>query len=306
MDLNHVSAFVKVVESGSFTAAGAELGLPKSSVSRIVSRLEEELGVQLLHRTTRKLHLTDAGGAYFERARAALLSLDEAASTASSLSTEPRGVVRFAAPSDAGSLHLGTIIARFRRKYPLVQVDIALSSRFVDLVGEGFDLALRAGKLQDSSLMVRRVGTDSFGVFASAGYLRGRSRPKRPQDLAEHECLLFRGVQGRAEWQLTGPNGTERVGVHGAINADELTFLVRAAMAGAGVALLPITATLLATEGGDKPPLLRLLPEYSRPGADVNLVMPSRRFQPASVVAFCDFLHAELSKLWPPRAAHAL
>lgn len=297
MDLNHVAAFVKVVESGSFTTAAAQLGLPKSSVSRIVSRLEEELGVRLLHRTTRKLHVTDAGGAYFERARAALQGLEEAASTASNFSSEPRGVVRFAAPSDAGTLHLTDIIARFRRKYPLVQIDIAFSSRYVDLVGEGFDLALRGGKLRDSSLVARKVGSDSLGVFASTSYLRGRARPKRLQELAQHECLLFHGFQGRADWQLTGPNGEERVTVHGSINADELTFLIQAAMKGLGVALLPTRASLLATEGQGKP-LVRLLPEYSGPGADVHLVMPSRRFQPASVVAFCDFLHAELSKLW--------
>src|SRR3954469_11964864 len=133
MDLNHVAVFARVVELESFTAAAKQLGLPKSSVSRTVSRLEEELGVRLLQRTTRRLHLTDAGQAYFERARAALGSLEEAALAASNLSVEPRGVVRMTAPGDMGLINLPGLIARFVSKYPLVHVEVSLSARRVDL-----------------------------------------------------------------------------------------------------------------------------------------------------------------------------
>ncbi len=152
MDLNHVAVFARVVELESFTAAAKQLGLPKSSVSRTVTRLEDELGVRLLQRTTRKLHLTEAGQAYYERARASLTGLEEAASAATNLSAEPRGTVRMSAPADMGIMNLGDLVARFVRKYPLVHVEISLSSRFVDLVAEGFDLALRAGKMADSKL----------------------------------------------------------------------------------------------------------------------------------------------------------
>src|SRR3954468_1318017 len=221
MDLNHVAVFARVVELQSFTAAAKQLGLPKSSVSRTLSRLEDELGVRLLQRTTRKLHLTEAGQAYYERARVALTGLEEAASAATNLSAEPRGTVRLSAPADVGILNLGELVARFVRKYPLVHVEISFSSRFVDLVAEGFDLALRAGKMADSSLVARKIGSDALGIYASANYLRRRGRPKTLADLADHDCVLFHGTNGKSEWHLTGPQGEERVTVRGPLNTDE-------------------------------------------------------------------------------------
>jgi len=192
MDLNHVAVFARVVELESFTAAAKQLGLPKSSVSRTVTRLEDELGVRLLQRTTRTLHLTEVGRAYYERARGALSALDEAASAATNSSAEPRGTVRMTAPPDMGIMNLVDIVARFARKYPLVHIDISLSSRFVDLVAEGFDLALRAGKMADSSLVARKIGSDALGIYASANYLRRRGRPKTLADLADHDCVFPR------------------------------------------------------------------------------------------------------------------
>ena len=264
MDLNHVAVFARVVELESFTAAAKQLGLPKSSVSRTVTRLEEELGVRLLQRTTRKLHLTEAGQAYFERARVALSGLEEAASAATNMSAEPRGTVRLSAPADIGVLNLADVVARFVRKFPLVHVELSFSSRYVDLVAEGFDLALRAGKLSDSTLIARRIGSDSLGIFASANYLRKRGRPKSLAELAQHDCVLFRGKNGKCEWRLTGPDGEERVTVRGPVNADEMAFVQQAVAAGLGIAV----------------------------------VTPSARFQPASVTAFRDFLIHELTALW--------
>jgi len=298
MDLNHVAVFVRIVELQSLTAAAKQLGLPKSSVSRTLTRLEDELGVRLLQRTTRKLHLTEAGQAYYERARVALTGLEEATSAAMNLSAEPRGTVRVSAPADAGVLNLSEVLARFVRKYPLVHVEISLSSRFVDLVAEGFDLALRAGKLADSSLVARKIGSDVLGVFASPAYLRRRGRPKTPADLANHDCVLFRGKNGKSEWLLTGPQGEERVIVRGPLNADEMAFVQQAVAAGVGIALLPVSAVRLAATRSSLPMPVRLLPDYSVGGASLNVVSPSARFQPASVVAFRDFLVAELSALW--------
>ena len=298
MDLNHVAVFARVVELESFTAAAKQMGLPKSSVSRTVTRLEEELGVRLLQRTTRKLHLTEAGKAYYERARVSLAGLEEAASAATNLSAEPRGTVRMSAPADMGVLNLGELVARFVRKYPLVHVDISLSSRFVDLVAEGFDLALRAGKLADSSLVARKIGSDSLGVFASPGYLRRCGRPKTVADLARHDCVLFRGTHGKSEWHLTGPRGEERVTVRGPLNADEMAFVQQAVAAGVGIALMPTIGIRLAAARGMSPLPVRLLPEYSVAGGNLHVVSPSARFQSASVVAFRDFLVAELTAIW--------
>jgi DNA-binding transcriptional LysR family regulator len=298
MDLNHVLVFARVVEQESFTGAAKQLGLPKSSVSRTVTRLEDELGVRLLHRTTRKLHLTEAGQAYYERARAALAGLEEAASAATNLGAEPRGTVRMSAPSDMGSLQFGEMVARFLRKYPLVHVEISFTSRYVDLVAEGFDLALRAGRLADSSLVARKIGTDSLGLFASPGYLRRRGRPKTLAELANHDCILFHGTHGKGEWQLTGPRGVERVTVRGPLNADEMGFVQQAVTAGVGIALLPTFGVRLAAARGTAPMPVRLLPEYSVSGNGLNVVSPSARLPSASVSAFRDFLVAELTELW--------
>jgi DNA-binding transcriptional LysR family regulator len=298
MDLNHVVVFARVVEQESFTAAAKQLGLPKSSVSRTVTRLEDELGVRLLQRTTRKLHLTEAGVAYYERARAALVALSEAASAATNLGAEPRGIVRMSAPSDMGSLHFGDLVARFVRKYPLVHVEISFTSRYVDLVAEGFDLALRAGKLADSSLVARKIGTDSLGLFASPGYLRRRGRPKTLAELANHDCVLFHAKHGKSEWQLTGPRGIERVSVRGPVNADEMGFVQQAVAAGVGIALLPIVGVRLVASRGLMPMPVHLLPEYSIGGSGLHVVSPSTRLPSASVSAFRDFLVTELTELW--------
>jgi DNA-binding transcriptional LysR family regulator len=298
MDLNHVAIFARVVELESFTAAAKQLGLPKSSVSRTVTRLEDELGVRLLQRTTRKLHLTEAGRAYYERARVALVGLEEAASAATNLGAEPRGTVRMSAPTDMGNLSFGDMVARFVRKYPLVHVEISLSSRYVDLVAEGFDLALRAGKLADSSLVARKIGTDSLGLFASASYLRRRGRPKTLAELAEHDCVLFNGQHGKCEWQLTGPRGIERVTVRGPLSADEMGFVQQAVAAGVGIALLPIMGVRFAAARGRALMPVHVLSEYSISGNGLHVVSPSTRLASASVSAFRDFLVAELTELW--------
>lgn len=295
MDLNHVAVFVKVVELESFTAAANQLGLPKSSVSRTVSRLEEELGVRLLQRTTRTLHLTDAGHTYFERARLALTGLEEAGRAATDASTVPRGIVRVTAPGDLGVLNLVDIVLRFTRQFPLVHVDLSLTSRFVDLVAEGFDLAVRAGKLTDSTLVVRKIGSDSLGLFAAASYLKQNGRPKSLADLAAHPCVLFRGKNGKADWRLSGPQGEQTVSVHGPLNVDELDFGLQAVALGMGIGLLPLAGTRLRKTGL---PLVRILPEYSAGGAGLHVVSPSVRFQSAAVTAFRDFLIEELQQVW--------
>lgn len=298
MDLNHVAVFARVVELESFTAAAKQLGLPKSSVSRTVSRLEDELGVRLLHRTTRRLRPTEAGQAYYERVRVSLSGLEEAASAATNLSAEPRGTVRVTAPANMGVMNLGDLVARFVRKYPLVHVELSLTSRFVDLVAEGFDLAVRAGKLADSSLVARKIGNDSLGLFASPAYLRRRGRPKTIAELANHDCVLFRGTHGKSDWHLMGPRGEEHVTVRGPVNADEITFVQQAVNAGVGIALLPTIGVRLEAARGARPTPVRLLPEYSVGGASLHVVSPPSRFQSASVTVFRDFLVSELSAIW--------
>lgn len=287
LDLNHVVAFVRVVEQASFTAAAKSLGVPKSTVSRAISRLEEELDVRLLHRTTRKLSLTEAGLAFFERVRESIAGIDAAIAAANEAGKVPRGTVRITAPVDLGTTLLADVIARFVRKFPQIHVELTLTSRVVDLVKEGFDLAVRAAKLDDSTLVARKLGSSSMGVFASRAYLERKRRPEIPADLATHECVLFRGKGGRASWTLTGPGGAEEVEVHGPIGADDILFVQRTILAGAGLGLLPI---FLARTCEERDALVRVLPAWAVRGASVSVVTPSVRNEPARVALFREFL----------------
>lgn len=286
-DLNHVAVFVRVVETGSFTAAATALGLPKSSVSRSVSRLELGLGVRLLQRTTRSVHLTDAGHAYFGRVSRALSGLEEAQLAVSDMQKAPTGTVRVTAPVDLGVSMLAGLVARFVRRHPDIHVEMLLTGRLVNLVEEGVDLAIRAGKLDDSSLVARRVGTLEARLLAAPGYLRRHRTPKAVRDLASHACVLFRPRRGRNSWELSGPKGVERVEVSGPVSADDFAFIRQILLAGGGIGLVPWTTCAQDIERGR---LLRVLPEYAAPGGALHVVYPSARYVPQRVALLRDFL----------------
>jgi DNA-binding transcriptional LysR family regulator len=297
IDLNHVAWFVRVVEAESFTRAAESLGLRKSSLSRAVSRLEEDLGVRLLQRTTRRLSLTDAGRSYFAQARSALSGLADAAATVSDMGKDPRGVVRVTSPVDIGVILLTDVVARFVKEYPRIHIELSLTSRVVDLVAEGFDLAVRAGRLEDSSLIARRVGSADLGLFSTPSYLARRGSPKSVAALAEHDCVLFRGRDGHAEWKLNGPSGDETVAVKGPVSVDDLLLVQQAVEAGIGIGLLPLFLLGTCAKRGRKSPLVRVLPEVALRGSALHVVSPSVRHQPARVALFRDFLAEALSVL---------
>jgi DNA-binding transcriptional LysR family regulator len=297
LDLNQVNAFVRVLEAGSFTEAARALRLPKSSVSRRVTALEKTLRVRLLQRSTRKLVPTEAGRLYFERARAALAGLSDATAAATDMSREIAGPIRFTAASD-NTGHLVSLIAEFLDRHPKVQLDVVLTPRRVDLVAEGFDLALRAGALVDSSLIVRRLGRTDHGVYASRAYLRRAGTPRRVSDLAGHRFVLFDGLPQRHQLQLTGPNGDETVRIDGPLVAHDVAFAVDAAAAGIGIALVPDAYHGWAAKGGLRTgwkTLVRLLPDFFMPGADLSLVSPPVAYEPARVGLFRDFLAERLT-----------
>ena len=307
MDLNRVSAFVRVVHDGSFTAAAKSLGLPKSSISRSVAQLEQDLGIRLLHRTTRQLHLTDAGAAFFERVARALTDIDEATVAATDTQAEPSGTVRVTAPVDLGVFALAPIVARFIRKHPKIRVDLQLTGRVVDLVAEGFDLAVRAGPLRDSSLIARRVGDLQSVPYASPKYLARRGQPKTVAELAKHDCVLFRSTGGTAKWELTNVHGTkESVDVTGSVATDDMSFVRAAVMSGCGVGLLPSFLCARAEHSGR---VIRVLPDWAFNSAVLHLAYPSSRFVPQRVVVLREFLLRELGKIGKEctvqQAAHA-
>lgn len=297
MDLNLVTAFVRVVEQQSFTGAAKALNLPKSSVSRRVTELEEELGVQLLHRTTRKLALTEAGRTYYEQAERALSELNAAAESAAGMDTEARGIVRLTAPVDIGVMGLADIIGEFLQQYPDIHVEISVSSRVIDLVDEGFDIGVRAGKTRDASLVARRVGNAALGLYASPDYLQKRGRPKSIDDLAAHDCVLFRAQHGKALWKLDGLDGqTSTVEVRGRINVDEMLFVRQAIGVGLGIGLLPAIVIATCARVSSLDVVERVLPELSMGGAaDVSVVTPSGPKRPRRVTLLRDFLVQRLA-----------
>ena len=291
MDLNRVAVFVRVVEEGGFSAAARALRLPKSSVSRAVALLEEELGARLLQRSTRKVHLTEAGTAFYDRASRGLAGVEEAGAAVADLQGSLRGPIRVTAPVDAGVWLIAPVIARFVALHPAVHVDAVLTGRIVDLVAEGFDFALRAGGVRDTSLVARKLAHVDAALFATPAYLARKGTPARPADLASHDCILFRPDRGRVTWTLTGPAGEETVEVTGPVGADDFAFVQRIVLAGAGIGLLP---SFLCSEAAASGGLVRVLPGLTGLGGNFHLVYPSARYLPARAAAFRDFVLAAL------------
>jgi len=292
MDLNRAAVFVKVVEEGGFTAAARALELPKSSVSRSVALFEEELGVLLLQRSTRKVELTEAGRQFFDAASRALAGLEDARAAVSDLQGSLSGTVRVTAPEDAGVWILGPIVARFVEQHPGVHVDLLLTGRVVDLAAEGVDFALRASKITDANLVARRLAPRDTGLFAAPRYLERRGTPSRPSDLTSHDCVIFRGDrQGRAQWVLTGQAGDELVEVKGRITADDFVFVHQATVCGLGIGLMP---KFLAASSVARGELVPVLPKYEGFKGAWHLVYPSARYLPRRAVAFRDLVLAEL------------
>jgi DNA-binding transcriptional LysR family regulator len=292
IDLNDVATFVRVAEGGGVTAAARVLGVPKSTVSRSLSRLERALGVRLVQRTTRSLALTDAGRGYYERVRGMVEGVAHATAEVVDMGTEPRGTIRITAPVDIGQVLLADAITSFSQRYPQVRFDVSLTSRVVDLVAEGYDLAVRASPLGDSSLVARKLGAANLGLFASPKYLARHGTPVKVGELAEHELVLFRPVFVGSTLLLSGPDGEERVAVHGAIAGDDLFFVQRAIGAGAGIGLLPLFFAA-SDSRADLKGLQRVLPRWVLRGPGLAVVAPSARHEPRRVKLFRDALLAE-------------
>ncbi len=300
MDLNRASTFVRVVEEGGFTAAARALHLPKSSVSRSIALLEEELGVLLLQRSTRKVELTEAGRLFYDQASRALAGLEDAEAAVTDLQRSLRGSVRVTAPADAGVWILEPLVSRFVDQHPGVNVEVLLTGRVVDLVAEGVDFALRAAKITDTSLIARRLEPRPAALYAAPSYLARRPAPTSWAALAEHECVLFRGDHGRASWRLSGPAGDEVVEVRGRVSSDDFVFVHRVTVSGHGIGLMPTFLALPSVERGE---LVPVLPSYQGPLGVWHLVYPSGRYLPRRAVAFRDLVISELGATAAPSAA---
>lgn len=291
MDLNRAVTFVRVVETGGFTRAAEALGVPTSSVSRSVAKLERELGVALLERTTRHVGLTDAGRAFFERARDALVGLDQASELALDAVSEANGVVRVAAPPDFGPL-AGATVADILARYPRLRIELAFTPRGAELVGDLVDVAIAFGKLPDSELVAKKLGQNVHKLYAAPAYLAARGTPRTIAELAAHDVALSRAVAGDARWELRGPKGIERVDVTARLVADHLQFVMDATLAGAGIAQLPV---FLAEQHVAKRALAPVLPRYEI-DTPLYVLTHAARHLPHRVALVRDALVAKLGR----------
>lgn len=287
--LQAMRIFVRVVECGSFSQAGRDIGLASSSVSRIVGDLEAELGSRLFNRTTRSLSLTEAGGIYLDRTRGILFDLEEARLEMSGLSENPSGVLRLTVPTGVGRELLISALPVFLEKYPAVKIILSMTDRLMDVVETGFDVAIRVGRQRDSSLIARKIGSCQRLICGSPRYLRNHSEPKSPGDLGHHNCLTWREHPGHNNWTFRVKGGRQVVAVSGNFFSKNADALVAAAVSGLGLVLLPDWNMSSEIQQKRLRPVLRdfeLIPDTS----PIYAVYPSQRHLSPKVRAFIDFM----------------
>lgn len=287
--------YCRVVETGSFTAAGESLLLSKGAVSKAVSRLEAALGSRLLHRTTRRQTLTEAGAAFHARAAQAIDELEEAAREVSEHADRPRGHLRISAPAFFGAEILSQHVGDFRKRFPDITLELAHSNRFVDLVAERFDAAIRISAPMDSTLVMRKLAEVPMVFCASPAYLKRRGRPAAPEDLRGHDCIIYTGSAKPHEWTALDADGQPvSVAVDGGLHTNDDHTLRQAAIDGCGIVRMPRLFLRDAIAGGE---LEQIWPDSAAPAVTLAVVYPSRRELPAKVRTFVDFL-VECRQQW--------
>jgi DNA-binding transcriptional LysR family regulator len=283
--LGALSLFVKAVETGSFSEAGRQSGLAPSSVSRRIVDLEGWVGAALFHRTTRKLNLTEVGRSFFERTRGILLDLEEAKVMAAQLEDLPSGLVRLTIPASL-ERQLTAAMGEFQARWPGVQFALTITDRVVDLVGEGYDLAVRIGRLEDSTLRARKIGEARRYLCASPRYLKRAGTPERPEDLAGHNCLIFRTLPGYNVWRFKSGGSTVDVRASGNFSANSGYALMNAARDDMGLVLAPEWLVGPSLANGVFVEVMHKHPERT----PLYAVHPYQRFVPPKVKTFVDFL----------------
>jgi len=295
-DLNDTLVFVKVVDQGSFIAAARSLGLPKTTVSRKVQELETRLGAQLLHRTTRRLGLTEAGSVYYEHCQRIARELEEAEGAVGQLQGGPRGWLRFSVPYSIGIAWISPLLGAFHAQYPEVRLDMHMSNEPVDVIGSDIDVALRAGALPDSTLVARRLAAFRTQVFASPLYIERHGEPLHPDELQHHRIIAVRkhyhAHPNRITWPLTDGTRTVEYPVNALMVANDPSALLGPLLSGEGLTLATDVGVKPYVEGGA---LRRVLAGWTGPEVEFNAVFPGGRMMSPKVRAFVDFLVERLS-----------
>lgn len=288
--LTSMIVFTKVAKAGSFAAAAKELNLSRAMATKHVMQLENSLGVRLLNRTTRNLNLTEVGAVYLERCLQILDDIEETELSVTRLQTEPRGTLKLNATPFFGAYHLAPAIAAYTGIYPDVNVELVLQAGYVDLIEEGFDLAIHLDSLPDSSLIARKLGSSQRVVCGAPAYFEKRGIPQTPNDLKKHNCLVNSSLPPRDQWQFSEPESgkTTVVKVTGTMEANVADALRMAAISGLGLVLLP---TYMVGQDLRKGRLQAVLTDYIPAPLEIHAVYPHRKHLSAKVRTFVDFLH---------------
>ncbi len=290
MDFNETAVFVKVVQAGSFSAAARQLGLPTSTISTRISRLEARLGTTLLQRTTRRLNLTEAGTVYFQHASLGIGYMLEAEAALDEARQQPQGKLKVTAPADLGDSLLAGLLEHAQHEFPALEIELLLTDRYIDLVADGVDVAIRTGELRDSSLIAKSLGTIRWALFANQAYLKQAAPLEAPQDLHLHRCVQFTPL-GRDAWNLSHSHNDLTIPLQGKTMANNIGVVRFMAENGQGVALLPTFICKYSVKNGK---LVRVLPDWQGKADPVNLVYPKQRFMPPKLRAFIDLAQETL------------
>jgi len=285
-DFSAIPMFVEVVKSGGFSSAARSLGVSKSAVSKRISILEQHLGVKLFHRTTRKLSLTEAGEHYHEHAVRAYLAARDAADAVAQLQGEPQGRLRINTPMSFGRLHVAPFIPEFLKRYPKISIDMVMDDKVVDLVGGGFDVAIRGGDLPDSSLIARKLAPLNSVLCASPEYLKQNGTPQCLDDIPKHNCISYTYSRDVKEWTFTNDMEARSIEVSGNYQVNNSEALREALLQGIGIGRLP---TFVAGPDIKEGKLIRLFESYRMPQKTIYAVFLERQYMPDKVRAFLDF-----------------
>ena len=291
-----VQLFIRVVETGSFSKAAVELGITQPTATKAVAATEKRLGARLLHRSTRGVTPTEVGALYYEKCKLIAREIDEADNLATLLQSQVGGTLRISTSVAFGRRVLVPLVLRYMRQHPEVTIDLAFDDRYVNLVEQGADLAIRMGRLADSTLGARYLGTNPWLMAASPSYLRERGTPRTAADLAAHACLVYSSVQGDDRWSLATPDGAElAVPVKGPLRSNNLSAVLAAARAGLGLAVLPWYVARESVADGS---VVQVLADHGLPAQEVHAVFPSPKWVPSKVTSFIAFLQQSLAGDW--------
>lgn len=295
VDLNHIAVFVKVAQLESFSHASRALGMPISTVSRSVSELEKSLGVTMLQRTTRKLTLTSQGRDYLNQCSEPLSLLFDAEHVLGQTQRRPEGILRVSVPIILSPESFLAFIGEFIASHPRVKIDLIITNKFVDLIGENIDLAIRFGALKDSSLIVQKLGTSVRYLVATKQYLRGRKAPETPEDLKRHDCIMLHAKQNETEWEIVNGRKRAEICVTGPVSSSDFQSVSSFVYRGHGIGLLPTAYCEDEIRRGE---LVRVLPDWSSKSIDVHALYPTRNFLPSRLSLFLETLKNWDSPLW--------